>query len=323
MVWDRWFGTFEPERAPVTYGLTTQIGTTRWLDVQLFEIRRLRDRLRRAGSWSERLGVLAIPRRRRRRSPRRPWPAGAGSSRSPSHRVPPATTGIEPRGGVAPFRRRLHDGPTRPRAPAEQAQPMDPTALRKSRLRDPVDDGIPTSSSIAGDVDGFAVVLMLGSTDVTNGLARRALSGGPPSEQVVELARLRLGATSDSPTRRSPTRSWFALCQPSVARTRTRACSRSGRPDQAIRAAIHSARSLPSPRSVCPSPCTTHRDEVVRTESYSAAIRRFFDRPAATAGGIEVSVASTRIAAAVAKIVPHGVDASGTTPMVCANRCHT
>lgn len=61
IVWDRLFRTFEPERAPVTYGLTTPIGTTNWIDVQLHELRRMWGRLRRATSWRERWRVLASP----------------------------------------------------------------------------------------------------------------------------------------------------------------------------------------------------------------------------------------------------------------------
>lgn len=61
IVWDRLFGTFEPEVAPVTYGLTTPIGTTNWIDVQLFELRRLWRRLRGPLSWRERWRLLAAP----------------------------------------------------------------------------------------------------------------------------------------------------------------------------------------------------------------------------------------------------------------------
>lgn len=61
IVWDRLFGTFEPERAPVTYGLTTQIGTTSWTEPQVFELRRTLARLRRANSWSERLAIVFRP----------------------------------------------------------------------------------------------------------------------------------------------------------------------------------------------------------------------------------------------------------------------
>lgn len=61
IVWDRLFRTFEPERAPVTYGLTTPIGTTNWIDVQLHELRRMWGRLRQATSWRERWRVLAKP----------------------------------------------------------------------------------------------------------------------------------------------------------------------------------------------------------------------------------------------------------------------
>ncbi len=61
IVWDRIFGTFEAERAPVSYGLTTQIGNTRWLDVQRFELCRTFTRLHRATTWSDRLQILVRP----------------------------------------------------------------------------------------------------------------------------------------------------------------------------------------------------------------------------------------------------------------------
>lgn len=61
IVWDRLFGTFEPERAPVRYGLTTPIGTTNWLEVQLHELRALGRRWRAAGSARERWRLLAHP----------------------------------------------------------------------------------------------------------------------------------------------------------------------------------------------------------------------------------------------------------------------
>jgi sterol desaturase/sphingolipid hydroxylase (fatty acid hydroxylase superfamily) len=61
ILWDRLFGTFEPERAPVTYGLTTPIGTTNWIDVQLHDLRRMWAALRRAPSWRARWRVLAHP----------------------------------------------------------------------------------------------------------------------------------------------------------------------------------------------------------------------------------------------------------------------
>jgi sterol desaturase/sphingolipid hydroxylase (fatty acid hydroxylase superfamily) len=61
IVWDRLFGTFAPERATVRYGLTTQIGHKRWVDVQIFELRRMVRALRAAPSWAQRLAILVRP----------------------------------------------------------------------------------------------------------------------------------------------------------------------------------------------------------------------------------------------------------------------
>jgi len=61
IVWDRMFATFEPERAPVMYGLTTQIGTTNWIDAQFFELRNMIRSFGRASSWAERLAILVRP----------------------------------------------------------------------------------------------------------------------------------------------------------------------------------------------------------------------------------------------------------------------
>lgn len=61
IVWDRLFGTFEPEVAPVRYGLTTPIGTTKWIDVQIHEMRRLGRRWREAHTVRDRWRVLAQP----------------------------------------------------------------------------------------------------------------------------------------------------------------------------------------------------------------------------------------------------------------------
>ena len=83
IVWDRLFGTFEPERAPVSYGLTTQIGTTRWLEPQIVELRRTIRRLRRADTWSQRLQIMVRPPGWSTNTTGRP--GGAGSSGRPAH----------------------------------------------------------------------------------------------------------------------------------------------------------------------------------------------------------------------------------------------
>ena len=61
IVWDRLFGTFAAEQAPVTYGLTTQIGNTRWIEAQVFELRRMVRVLRSTQSWRIRLAILIRP----------------------------------------------------------------------------------------------------------------------------------------------------------------------------------------------------------------------------------------------------------------------
>jgi sterol desaturase/sphingolipid hydroxylase (fatty acid hydroxylase superfamily) len=61
IVWDRLFGSFEPERAAVDYGLTKNIHSYHPLVVGFHEwVAMLRD-ARRAHSWSERLGYLLRP----------------------------------------------------------------------------------------------------------------------------------------------------------------------------------------------------------------------------------------------------------------------
>jgi sterol desaturase/sphingolipid hydroxylase (fatty acid hydroxylase superfamily) len=51
IVWDRLFGTFEPERAKVVYGLTTNIGTYNPVRIQLDEFGAIARDARRARTW--------------------------------------------------------------------------------------------------------------------------------------------------------------------------------------------------------------------------------------------------------------------------------
>jgi sterol desaturase/sphingolipid hydroxylase (fatty acid hydroxylase superfamily) len=61
IVWDRWFGTFEPERAPVRYGLTKNITSANPVYAAFHEfVAVLRDALR-ARSPKEALGFLLQP----------------------------------------------------------------------------------------------------------------------------------------------------------------------------------------------------------------------------------------------------------------------
>lgn len=55
IVWDRWFGTFEPERERVAYGLTKNVGSYNLVWVQLHEYMAIIRDLLRAARWRERL----------------------------------------------------------------------------------------------------------------------------------------------------------------------------------------------------------------------------------------------------------------------------
>ena len=58
IIWDRLFGTFQPEVHRPDYGLTTQINSSNPLDVQFSEIRKLMADLRADKSWNVRLRRL-------------------------------------------------------------------------------------------------------------------------------------------------------------------------------------------------------------------------------------------------------------------------
>jgi hypothetical protein len=60
-VWDRLFGTFEPEGEPVDYGLTTNIQTFNPLRIAFHEWRAMARQAARAGSPREALGALFAP----------------------------------------------------------------------------------------------------------------------------------------------------------------------------------------------------------------------------------------------------------------------
>ena len=61
IVWDRLFGTFEPERAKVVYGLTKNIRTFNPLRVAFHEYAALWRDVRRARSWRHAVGHLLRP----------------------------------------------------------------------------------------------------------------------------------------------------------------------------------------------------------------------------------------------------------------------
>ncbi|MEM7286567.1 MAG: sterol desaturase family protein [Actinomycetota bacterium] len=58
IVWDRLFGTFQPETNRPEYGLTTQIESSNPIDVQFSQLRLLARDLRRDTSWRTRLARL-------------------------------------------------------------------------------------------------------------------------------------------------------------------------------------------------------------------------------------------------------------------------
>ena len=61
IVWDRLFGTFEPERARVRYGLTKNIDTFHPLRIAFHEWAAMLRDAARASSWRARLGFLLAP----------------------------------------------------------------------------------------------------------------------------------------------------------------------------------------------------------------------------------------------------------------------
>ncbi len=58
IVWDKWFGTFEPEVDPVVYGLTKNIDTFNPVGVVTHEHDRMLRDVARSTSWIERLNVV-------------------------------------------------------------------------------------------------------------------------------------------------------------------------------------------------------------------------------------------------------------------------
>ena len=58
IVWDKWFGTFEPEVEPVVYGLTKNIDTFNPVRVVTYEHDRMLRDVARSTSWIERLNVV-------------------------------------------------------------------------------------------------------------------------------------------------------------------------------------------------------------------------------------------------------------------------
>jgi sterol desaturase/sphingolipid hydroxylase (fatty acid hydroxylase superfamily) len=80
IIWDRLFGTFEPERAPVRFGLTTNLGSHHPVHIAFHEWRSMLADAWRAGSLAHALGFLFRP---------PGWhPAGGATSRALQARPP-------------------------------------------------------------------------------------------------------------------------------------------------------------------------------------------------------------------------------------------
>ncbi len=80
IVWDRLFGTFEAERAPVEYGLTKNIDTFSVWAIAFHEYAALGRDLRSAAAWRERIDILTHG-PAWRPYPRRPRAGGAPIAR--------------------------------------------------------------------------------------------------------------------------------------------------------------------------------------------------------------------------------------------------
>jgi len=61
ILWDRLFGTWEPEREQPVYGLTTPIGSSHLWTVHTAEAKALWRDLRAARSWRDRLRLVIAP----------------------------------------------------------------------------------------------------------------------------------------------------------------------------------------------------------------------------------------------------------------------
>ncbi len=58
IIWDRMFGTFEPERARVIYGLTKNIETYNLIEIAFHEYKSIARDLRATRGWKNKLGIL-------------------------------------------------------------------------------------------------------------------------------------------------------------------------------------------------------------------------------------------------------------------------
>ena len=58
IIWDRLFGTYEPEIEKVIYGLTEQLGTSNPIKINFYEYWQIAKDIKRAKTWSDALGYL-------------------------------------------------------------------------------------------------------------------------------------------------------------------------------------------------------------------------------------------------------------------------
>jgi hypothetical protein len=61
LIWDRLFGTWQPEEVPPVYGLVNQMNSHRIWDIQTWGVRGLLNEMRRAPRWQDKLHYLIKP----------------------------------------------------------------------------------------------------------------------------------------------------------------------------------------------------------------------------------------------------------------------
>ena len=108
IVWDRLFGTFEPEERPVVYGITKNIGTFDPLRIASHEYLAMLGDVARSDSWGERLSHVlrgpgwAPPTGRRGRTPPPPPPLPDGAQASNGARPTMSGSGAVATAGSLP-----------------------------------------------------------------------------------------------------------------------------------------------------------------------------------------------------------------------------
>ena len=61
MIWDHLFGTYQVEEEEPTYGVTVPINTSNPLRIEVAGLQWLRDKIRRAPTWQDKLRCLVMP----------------------------------------------------------------------------------------------------------------------------------------------------------------------------------------------------------------------------------------------------------------------